>query len=214
MLKNHQKLLNQVIAGTYPTIVCTTPNKPGKIRVVFDLSAEHHSVSISKELLPGPDLTNQIVEVLLRFREEPIAVAGDIEVMFHQVKVPGQQRNYLRFYWWKDRDLDKDVVDHEMTAHVFGGVSSLSYSNYVLKKTASDKLKKYEEDVSSIVRWNFFEDMVKSFSSIAEAIRITGKVKELCKEGRFNLTKFSSNTLDVLKTIQDTVERMGLKTKI
>ena len=56
--------------------------------------------------------------------------------------------------------------------------------------------------------------MVKSFSSIAEAIRITGKVKELCKEGRLNLTKFSSNSLDVLKTIQDKVERMGLKTKI
>ena len=127
MLKNHQKLLNQVIAGTYPTIVCTTPNKPGKIRVVFDLSAEHHSVSISKELLPGPDLTNQIVEVLLRFREEPIAVAGDIEVMFHQVKVPGQQRNYLRFYWWKDRDLDKDIVDHEMTARLWWSIFTLLF---------------------------------------------------------------------------------------
>ena len=64
------------------------PNKPGKIRVLFDLSAEHHGVSISKELLPGPDLTNQIVGVLLRFREEPIAVTGDIETMFDQVKVP------------------------------------------------------------------------------------------------------------------------------
>ena len=64
------------------------PSKPGKICVVFDLSAEHHGVSINKELLPGPDLTNQIVGVLLRLREEPIAVTGDIEAMFHQVKVP------------------------------------------------------------------------------------------------------------------------------
>ena len=45
--------------------------------------------------------------------------------------------------------------------------------------------------------------MQRSFSSIEEAIRITGKVKELCKEGGFNLTKFSNNSLDVLKTIQD-----------
>ena len=81
-------MLNQAIVGTYPTIVCTTPNKPGKILVVLDLSAEHHGVSINKELLPGPDLTNQIVGVLLRFREEPIAVTGKIEAMFHQVKVP------------------------------------------------------------------------------------------------------------------------------
>ena len=84
------------------------PNKPRKICVVFNLSAEHHGVSINKELLLGPDLTNQIIGVLLHFKEEPIAVTGDIEAMFHQVKVPEKQRNYLRFLWWKDSDLDKD----------------------------------------------------------------------------------------------------------
>ena len=64
------------------------PNKPGKICVVFDLRAEFQGTSINKSLLPGPDLTNQIVGVLLRFREEPMAVIGDIEAMYHQVKIP------------------------------------------------------------------------------------------------------------------------------
>ena len=73
------------------------PNKPRKIRAVFHLSTEHHGVSINKEWLPGPELANQIVEVLLHFREKPIAVAGDNEAMFHQLKVPVHQRNYLRF---------------------------------------------------------------------------------------------------------------------
>ena len=154
------------------------PKKPRKISVVFDLSAEHHGVSVNKELLPGPDLTNQIIGVLLRFREEPIAVTGDIEAMFHQVKVPEKQRNYLRFLWWKDSDLDKDVVDHEIAAQVFGGVSSPSCSNYALKRTASDNLKNYGEDVASILRRNFYvDDMLKGFSSIEEVISITGKVK-------------------------------------
>ena len=106
------------------------------------------------------------------------------------------------------------LVDHKMTAHVFGGVSSLSCSNYVLKRTALDNLKKYGEDVASILRQNLYDDdMLKSFSSIEEAIRITGKVKELCKEGGFNLTKFSSNNLDVLKTIQDKDRKDGVKDK-
>ena len=34
------------------------PNKPGKIRVAFDLSAEYKGTCIYKELLPGSDLTN------------------------------------------------------------------------------------------------------------------------------------------------------------
>ena len=64
------------------------PNNPGKITVVFDLSADYKGKYLNRELLSGPDLTNQIVGVLLRFREDQIAVMEDVEGMFHQVKVP------------------------------------------------------------------------------------------------------------------------------
>ena len=59
------------------------PNKPGKIRAVFDLSADYKGRCINRELLSGPDLTNQIAGVLQQFREEQVAVMGDIETMFH-----------------------------------------------------------------------------------------------------------------------------------
>ena len=75
------------------------PNKPGKIRVVFDLSADYKGRFLNRELLSGPDLTNQIVGVYLRFQEEQIAVMGDIEAMFHQVKVPKDQCSFLKFLW-------------------------------------------------------------------------------------------------------------------
>ena len=55
------------------------PKKPDQIRVVFDSSAEFQGVSRSKELLPGPDLMNSLVGVLIRFRKENIAVMRDIE---------------------------------------------------------------------------------------------------------------------------------------
>ena len=48
--------------------------------------------------LPGPDLTDKIVVVLLRFREEQIAVTGEIEAIYHQVKVPENQRCFLNFH--------------------------------------------------------------------------------------------------------------------
>ena len=61
------------------------PNKPGKSRVVFDCSAEFDGRSLNKELLTGPDLTNQVVWVLTRFRQNSIAFMADIEAMYCQV---------------------------------------------------------------------------------------------------------------------------------
>ena len=72
------------------------PCKPGKIRVVFDCSAEFHGTSLNKELLPGPDLTSQLVGVLTRFRTEEVAFMADIEAMFHQVHIPEKERSFLR----------------------------------------------------------------------------------------------------------------------
>ena len=104
-------------------------NRPGKIHVVLDLDAEFQRTLINKSLLPSPDLANQIVGVLLRFREEPVAVTVDFEALYHQVKIPVKQRSFLQFLWWKNSDPQNEVVDDEMTAHVFGGISFPSGSN-------------------------------------------------------------------------------------
>ena len=49
------------------------PRKPDKIRVVFDCSSELNGRSINKELLMGLDLTNHLMGVLTRFRQEEVA---------------------------------------------------------------------------------------------------------------------------------------------
>lgn len=54
------------------------PQKPGKIRVVFDSSAQFDGVSLNDVLLKGPDLNNPLLGMLLRFRKEPVAITADI----------------------------------------------------------------------------------------------------------------------------------------
>ena len=65
--------------------ICCLPHhgvKPNKVRVVFGCSAEYVGGSINKELMAGPDLPNQTVGTLIRFRQERIVFVADIEKMF------------------------------------------------------------------------------------------------------------------------------------
>ena len=95
-------------------------NKPGKTRVVFDCAAKHKGTSLNDQLLTGPDLTNSIVGVLMRFREEQVALSADIECMFHQIRVAPEDRDAFRFLWWPNGDLAQQPIDHRMEVHLFG----------------------------------------------------------------------------------------------
>lgn len=75
------------------------PQKPRKTRIVFDCAAQFDGVSLNKRLLQGPDMTNKLIGVLTRFREDATAFMADIESMFCQVRVSPEQRDYLRFLW-------------------------------------------------------------------------------------------------------------------
>lgn len=54
-----------------------------KLCVVFDCAASFQGTSLNQQLLQGPDLTSSLLGVLLRFRQESVAVMADIEAMFH-----------------------------------------------------------------------------------------------------------------------------------
>ena len=69
--------------------------KPDKVRVVFDCPAKFHGESLNDSLLQGPDLTNSLLDVLLRFREHSVAFTADIEAMFYQVRVPEDDRDFF-----------------------------------------------------------------------------------------------------------------------
>ena len=160
---------------------------------MFDLSADCKGRCLNRELLSGPDLTNQIVGVLLRFRKERIAVMGDIEAMFYQVKVPKDQCSFLKFLWWDNSDRDKEIFDYEMTAHVFGGASSPSCSNFALRRTAKDNEQQYGKEIPQILERSYVDDLLKSFPTVKEAVSTIKQLQELCSRGGFNLTKFISN---------------------
>ena len=75
------------------------PSKPNKIRVVFNCNSKYKGRCLNKELLPGPDLANPLIGVLLKLRKETITFMGDIEKMYFQIHVSEKHQNSLRVLW-------------------------------------------------------------------------------------------------------------------
>lgn len=174
-----------------------------KIRVVFDCSSSSGNVCLNDLLLQGPDLTNDLLGVLIRFREEIVAFMADIEAMFYQVNVPENQRNFLQFLWWEDGDTSRRYQIYEMCVHVFGSTSSPSCSNFALKAAAADGRSKYGDEASNVLERSFYvDDLLKSTSSLSEASNLIDRVVPMCQEGGFRLTKFVSNVPEALQNLK------------
>jgi hypothetical protein len=141
-----------------------------KLRVVFNCSLKCRGTSLNDNLLTGPDLANNMLGVLLRFRQEPIAVVADISKMFYQVRVSKQHSDYMRFFWMDDND---NVIEYRLLVHVFGATSSPSIANFALKHTISDK--KCSSDVVNAISNNFYvDDFVASVSTEKQAVNLLG----------------------------------------
>ena len=170
------------------------PQKPHKVRVVFDGAASFKGTSLNDALLQGPDLTNNLIDVLLRFRWSPVCFTADIEAMFHQIKVPESDRDYLRFLWWTDCDMAKQPDEYRFTVHPFGATSSPACANYALRRTALDHGSGFSIDTTETILHNFYvDDCLKATETDSDGIRIATELIELCSQGGFCLTKFVGN---------------------
>lgn len=172
-----------------------------KLRVVFDCSANFDGSCLNEELLQGPDLTNMLVGVLLRFRLGKIGYSADIEAMFYQVLIPPEQQSLLKFLWWPDGDTMKSPQVYQMRVHIFGAVSSPSCANFALRQVVVDN-NAQNSSAGDVILNNFYvDDMLRSDDDLETVKSTVASVQELCATGGFNLTKFVCNEREIMDSI-------------
>ena len=81
--------------------------KSTPLRIVYNSSSSYQGHRLNDYWLKGPDLLNNLFGVILRFRENPVAIHGDISKMYHRVLIPEVDQHVHR-YVWRDMEVDRD----------------------------------------------------------------------------------------------------------
>ena len=102
------------------------------------------------------------------------AVVGDIEQMFHRLKVRETDRDALRFTWWESPD--KNISDFQMTTDLFGKIDSPCCVNYALKKNTVNNEDSNPSVLKAIENDFPMDDFLKSNSSSKYLTDITNSV--------------------------------------
>ena len=142
------------------------PKKPEKVRRVCDAAAKFQGSSLNSQLLSGPDLLNNLVGIFMRFREEKVALSGDIEAMFNQVAVPEEDQACLRFLWRQSPDLPTEV--YQYVRHIFGAKCAPTCSNYALLRSAEDNEKQFPSAALAVTWTGVVKDSRNDFLSPAK----------------------------------------------
>ncbi|KAJ8018203.1 hypothetical protein HOLleu_43941 [Holothuria leucospilota] len=160
----------------------------------------HHPVISDKKPGKGPDITTVWSESSYDLGKRKLQSRQISRGMFLQVVVPQEDRDALRFVWRNEEEEELKI--YRMTRHLFGAISSSAIANKALQKTGEDHGHKYSPDAQKAIQDSFYvDDCLATACNNSEAISLTKGLTELCAQGGFRLTKWMSNSKEVLASI-------------
>ena len=103
--------------------------------------------------------------------------------------------------WRQPNSLELEVYEYQQ--HILGARDSPACANFVLQQTAKDDIEDQPNSLEIIQRTFYVDDMVASFSDTITAFTTAKDVKDTLKKGKFNLTKWCSNSREFCQQMQD-----------
>ena len=174
-----------------------------KTRVVFDASTRgSNGMSLNSCLEAGPALQPDLVGILLRFRKHQVGIMGDIEKMFLQIRLKEEDMDSHR-YLWRDLDIDSTPKIYRMTRVTFGVICSPFLAICTTQEHARRCKQTFPEASEEILRNTYVDDFASGKDEVHEALRLQRSSTELMEQAAFNLTKWSSNSPELMQAIPE-----------
>ncbi|XP_058508983.1 uncharacterized protein LOC131475122 [Solea solea] len=175
-----------------------------KDRIVFNCSFQYEGKSLNDLLLPGPALGPSLLGVLIRFRQYPVAVSGDIKGMFHQIRLLPADKPVLRFIW-RDMKKTEEPKIYEWQVLPFGTTCSPCCAIYALQRHAQDTGESDSHLVDCVGQSFYVDNCLRSTHSKEEAKDLVDGLRQLLHTGGFEIRQWASNTPEVIEHLPSDV---------
>ena len=116
----------------------------------------------------------------MRFRIGEIAFGGDIEAMFYNFHLPEEDRDFLRYFWFKNNDPNQQLIQYRGCVHLFGNKCSPALAHAGLKfATLHPDAQSKPLTVQNISKNIYVDDLLSACRVEEEAVSILNGVREI-----------------------------------
>ena len=137
------------------------------VRIVFNSSQSHHGVSLNSCLAKGPDAyINNLIGILLRWREEHVAFVGDLKKMFNSIHLKLLEQHCHRFLW-RGIDTEREPDIYVMERVNMGDSPAPAISTETIYKTAILFKNESPEAAELLRKSSYVDDLIDSRSTVA-----------------------------------------------
>lgn len=190
------------------------------LRIVYDGSSKiKDSYSLNECLYRGPLMLEDLIGLIIRFREHAVGIVADVEKAFLQIGLQQEDRDATRFLWVKDvnREVTSDNLQHFRFCRVPFGVIS---SPFLLNATVKHHLNQTDNEIKKQVAEDIYVDnLVTGTQTVQEGLAIYETAKNSFKDISMNLRDWNSNSKEFKARIpqhdvdkrSDTIKILGIE---
>ena len=162
------------------------------VRIVFNSSATYQGHKLNDYWQKGPDLLNGLFGVILRFRENKVALTADISKMYHRILIPLEDQHVHRFLW-RNLEIDRPPDTYVMKVLTFGNPHQQWLAQVALRKTAEEGECENPRAAQAIKDNSYMDDILDSVATNEEATGLTKAIDDVLEKGGFQVKGWQSN---------------------
>ena len=184
----------------------TTP-----VRLVFNSSQTYRGVSLNSCLAKGPDaFNNTLIGMLLKFRESPVVMIGDIRKMYNSVHLAPEDQHCHRFLW---RNCEERKPDTWVITRVNLGDRPAGTIAIVAKNETAKMFKEINEEAAEIIiNQCYTDDIINSGPTFEGCLSLSTDIEKILEKGGFSVKGwvFGGPGVPERMTAQDKNEVLGM----